>query len=141
MEMNQLEKQFQMWNRFMWMILGSSITLLITGLGNVLYPTDWPGFGNYLGGIWSSILFLAAPAGCYLLWGRRWKSIVLSERINTIFGYLAASWIDLLSLWAITETTPATDYYFLLVGSAIFIILGYIWALKRTSMQKGEIFP
>jgi len=39
------------------------------------------------------------------------------------------------------ETAPATDYYFVLVGSLIMIFLGYIWMQKKTSIPKEEIFP
>lgn len=141
METEQLEKQFQMWNRFMYMILGASITLVLLSLGTVTYGTEWPGFGNYTGGIWASIQFLAALPGLYLLLGRRWKLIPLSNRLNTIFGYFIASWLALLSLGFIMETAPATDYYLLLVGSATLVALGYIFALKRTSIPKDEIFP
>lgn len=141
METHQLEKQFQMWNRFMYMVFGSSITLALIGFGNIAYGAEWPGFGNYTGGVWTSVQFLATAPGFYLLWGRQWKSIPLSLRTNTIFGYFLAGWITLLSLGFITETAPATDYYILLVGSAILIALGYIWTQKKTSIPREEIFP
>lgn len=141
METEQLERQFQMWNRFMYMILGSSITFVLTSFGNIVYGTDWPGFGNYVGGIWTSIQLLATLLGFYLLWGRRWKSIPLSSRINTIFGYFVASWINLLSLWLIASMTPPTEYYLLLVGSAIVMVLGYVWAWKTAFTPRGEMFP
>lgn len=141
MEIEQLEKQFQAWNRFMWMVLGAAMTLVLVSLGNLVYGTDWPGFGNYVGGIWASLQLLTTLPGLYLLWGRRWKPASLSDRINTVFGYFVASWLALLSFGFMTETTPATDYYFLLVGSAILIAFGYIWALKKTSIPRDEIFP
>ena len=140
METEQLEKQFQMWNRFMYMILGASISLGLISFGSVTYGTEWPGFGNYTGGIWASIQFLAALPGLYLLWGRRWKPIPLSSRINTISGYFVASWLALLALGFIMETAPATDYYLLLIGTAILLAFGYIWTLRK-SLPKGEIFP
>lgn len=141
MDTEQLEKQLQTWNRFLYVVLGSSVTLVLIIFGTIFDGREWPGFDNYVGGIWSWIQLLATPPGFYLLWGRRWKSIPLSNRINTIIGYFAASWINLLSLRFLAETAPATDYYFLLVDSAIVIILGYIWALKRTSLPREEMFP
>jgi uncharacterized membrane protein YhaH (DUF805 family) len=141
MDTEQLEKQFQMWNRFLYMVLGSSITLAVISFGTISYGTEWPGFGNYTGGVWTSLQFLATLPGLYLLWGRRWKPIPLSSRRNTIFGYFVASWITLLSFGFIIESGPATDYYFLLVGSAILIALGYIWARRRTATPRDEIFP
>jgi len=141
MELEQLEKQFQMLIRFLWMIFGASITLGLVSFGTIVYGTKWSGFSNYVGGIWSSIQFLAILPGFYLLWGKRWNPIPLSRRIHTIFGYFAASWLNLLALGFITETAPATDYYLLLVGSAILIVLAYIWTRKKTSFSKEEIFP
>ena len=141
METAQLEKQFQMWNRFMYMLLGSSITLVLISSGLILYDAHWPGFGNYVGGIWGTIQFLTAAPGFYLLWGRLWRVIPLAGRINTIFGYFVASWLTLFSLGLITETQPVTEYYLLLVGSALLIATGYSWALRRTSAPRDEMFP
>lgn len=141
METQQLEKQFQMWNRFMYMILGASITFLLVSFGNLVYGRDWDGFGNYVGGIWSSIQLLATPPGFYLLWGRQWKGTPLSTKTNTIFGYFIASWLNLLSIAFFTDTSPLTEYYILLVGSAIVMLLGYMWTRKRISSPREEMFP
>ena len=92
MDTEQLEKQFQLWNRFMYMILGSSITLVIISFGNfVIYRNTWPGFDNYTGGVWTCIQPLAALPGFYLLWSKRWKTLPLGNRLNTVFGYFIAS--------------------------------------------------
>jgi hypothetical protein len=141
METQQLEKQFEIWKRFLFLMIGSSMTFVAVALGNIVYGTDWPGFGNYVGGIWTSIQFLSTLPGFYLLWGRQWKLISLSSRLNTIFGYFAASWLSLLSLGLIMSMPPAMDYYILLAGSAIVMIGGYSWALKRTSISREEMFP
>lgn len=141
MELEQLEKQLQMWNRFLWMIFGSSITFIAVSIGNVVYGTDWPGFGNYVGGIWTTIQLLATLPGFYLLLGKRWKAMPPSSRINTIFGYFVAGWLNLLSIYLFAEMTPPTEFIFLIVGSAILIVGGYIWSLKKTLISKEEIFP
>ena len=141
MEIEQLENQFRNWNRFMYMILGASLTFLLVSCGNLVYGRDWDGFGNYVGGIWSSIQLLATPPGFYLLWGRQWKGTPLSTKINTIIGYFVVSWINLLSISFFTETPPLTEYYILLVGSAIVMLLAYMWARKRISSPRDEMFP
>jgi hypothetical protein len=141
METNQLEKQFEMWKRLLFMLIGASITFVAIALGTIVYGTDWPGFGNYTGGIWTAIQFLSTLPGFHLLWGRHWQSIPLSSRLNTIFGYFAVSWLSLLSLGLIMSMPPATDYYILLVGGAIVITIAYIWTLKRTSLPRDEMFP
>ncbi len=141
METMQLEKQFQMWNRFLYLILGASITFVMISLGNVFYASDWPGFGNYVGGTWTGIQLFATLSGFYLLLGKRWKALPFSNRLNTIFGYFVVGWMNLFSLWLIASMTPPTEYYLLLVGTATMIAVGYIWSLKRTSHPRGEIFP
>ena len=141
MEIEQLEKQFQIWIHFLYMILSSSITFMLVSFGNLVYGNDWPGFGNYAGGIWITIQLLATLPPFYLWLAKRWRASPFSNRVNTIFGYLVVSWLNLLSLGLIASMAPATEYYVLIVGSAIVMILGYIWARKRTSLPKEEIFP
>jgi len=140
MDTDQLEKQLQIWNRFMYMVLGSSITLVITCLGNLFY-SEWSGFENYIGGIWTWIQLLATPPGFYLLLSRRWRLVPLSTRVNTIFGYFLASWFSLLAFGVITANNAPVELNFLIVGSAILIALGYIWTLKRTPNPRDEMFP
>lgn len=141
MDTSQLEKQFQMWNRFMYLILGSSITLVPIGFGNILNADRWQGFGNYMGGIWTWIQILATAPGLFLLLGRRWKVLPLAHRLNTIFGYFIASWLSLLSLGFITADNAPSELNFLIVGSALLIVFGYIWALKKMSHPRDEMFP
>lgn len=139
MEPERLEKQFQMWVHFLWMIWGVSITFAAVSFGNLLYSNDW--FGNYVGGIWLAIELLATSPGFYLWLARPWKALPFSSRLNTIFGYFVTSWINLLSLWFIASMTPPTEYYLLLVGSAIAIVFGYTWMLRKISIPRDEIFP
>jgi hypothetical protein len=141
METERLDKLFQQWNRFMYLMLGASITILLIGLGTVLYGREWPGFDNYVGGIWSGIQLMVTPPGFYLLWGRRWKPIPLSSRINTIMGYFAASWINLLAFGVITKAYLSVECILGLLGAAILVVSGYVWFLKRTSSPRDEMFP
>ncbi len=141
MDTNQLEKQFQLWNRFMYLILGSSITLVLIGLGVILNRDRWQGFENYVGGIWTLVQILATVPGFILLLLKRWRALPLANRLNTIFGYFVASWLSFLSLGLVTANNAPNELNFLIIGSALLIILGYIWALKRTSNPRDEIFP
>ena len=139
METTQIEKQFQRVAHFLWLILGASITFAVVSFGNLLHKNNW--FGSYVGGIWACLLLLSTLPGLYLLVGRQWKSISRSSRMNTSFGYLAIGWLNLLSFAFIMSMPPATDYYILLVGSAIVIALGYLWAQRKTPAIRGEMFP
>lgn len=141
MDTERLEKQFQMWNRFMYVVLGASITLVTVGLGDFLEGNRWPGFDNFIGGVWQWVQLLATPPGFYLLLGKRWKTMPLSNRLNTIFGYFIASWLSFFALGLITANNAPTELGFLIIGSAILIALGYIWALKRTLHPRDEMFP
>lgn len=141
MDAEQLEKQLQIWHRFMYMALGSSITLVLISFGNFVYADRWPGFGNYTGGVWQWVQLLTTPPGLYLLWGKRWKTLPLVNRLNTIFGYFIASWLSLVALGLITANNAPSEFNFLIAGTAILIVLGYIWVLKRTSTPRDEMFP
>lgn len=143
MDIEKPEKQFQPWNRFMYMVLGASITLLIISFGNqVIYRNAWPGFDNYTGGVWTCIQFLAALSGLYLLWDKPWRPLPLGVRLNTAFGYFGSGWLCLLALAFIIDPQNAPDeLIFIIIGSAIVIALGYVWALKRTATPRDEMFP
>jgi len=143
MDTERAEKQFQFWNRLMYMVLGSSITLVVISFGNfVSYPNTWPGFDNYTGGVWTSLQFLSILPGIYLLWNKPWKTLPLKTRLNTVFGYFGASWLCLLALAFIINPRHVPDELnFIVIGSALLIMLGYIWALKRTSMPPEDMFP
>ena len=141
MDTNQLEKQFQLWNRFMYLVLGLSITLVFISFGFILNRDKWQGFPNYIGGIWTLVEILATAPGLILLVVKRWRSLPLVNRLNTIFGYFVASWLSFLTLGLITANNAPSELNFLIIGSALLIILGYIWALKRTSTPRDEMFP
>ena len=141
MDTNQLEKQFQLWNRFMYLVLGSSITLVFISFGFILNRDKWHGFPNYIGWIWTLVEILAIVPGFILLLLKRWRSLPLANRLNTIFGYFVASWLSFLTLGLITANDAPTELNFLIIGSALLIILGYFWALKRTSTPRDEMFP
>ncbi|HEX2993845.1 MAG TPA: hypothetical protein VHP14_03420 [Anaerolineales bacterium] len=143
MNPGQLEKQFQLWNRLMYMVLGGSITLLLISFGNlVVYRNTWPGFDNYTGGVWMCLQLLTVLPGLYLLWDKPWRPLALGARLNTAFGYFVAGWFCILALSFIIDpqNTP-NELIFIIIGSAIVIALGYIWTLKRTLTPREEIFP
>ncbi|HSA99829.1 MAG TPA: hypothetical protein VLE49_04210 [Anaerolineales bacterium] len=141
MDTEKLEKQFQLWNRFMYMILGSSVTFLIVSLSFLLNGSRWSGFDNDAGGIWQWLQLLATPPGFYLLWSKHWKALPLLNRLHTIFGYFLASWLSLLALGIITSNNTPGEFNFFIVGTGLLIVLGYLWVLKRTSDPRDEMFP
>src|SRR3990172_2597105 len=121
MDTEQLEKQFQRWNRFMYVALGASITLVLISLGDVLNGDRWTGFDNYTGGVWQWIQIFSTSPGFYLLWGKGWKTLPLPYRLNTIFGYFVASWFSFLALGLITANNNPIEIYLLIAAGAILI--------------------
>lgn len=143
MDTEQVEKQFQMWNRVMYMVLGGSINLLMISFGNmVIYRNTWPGFDNYTGGIWACLEFFAVLPGLYLLWNKAWRPLPLGTRLHTAFGYFGAGWLCLVALaFTIDPRNAPDELIFMIVGSAVLIALGYAWAIRRTSLPRDEMFP
>ena len=129
MDTEQLEKQFSLWNKVMYMALGSAITLLASS------PNDF----SYTGIVWLLMQIVFIPAGFFVLFSKRWNALPLSrERLNTAFGYLFASW---LSLW-VPLTMGGGDDTTNLILLAYTVLLGllYWWARKKFS-SSAEMFP
>src|SRR5215216_5065852 len=140
MDLEQLEKELSIWNRFMYLALASSITLAIISLGNFI-ESGWPGFERYVGGLWPWMQLAVTPPGFYLLWSQRWKSMPFFDRKNTIIGFFVASWFSLLSLGLITINNALVDFSFLIVIFGALISLGNSWVSKKKSNRPDEMFP
>ena len=141
MEIDKLEKELQLWNRFMYLVLGSSITLVLIGFSFILNRDRWQGFENSIGTIWTWIQLLATTPALILLLVRRWRALSLAHRLNTIFGYSIASWLSFLALGLITINDAPNELYFFIAGAAVLIVLGYMWSLKKISIPRDEMFP
>lgn len=127
METEQLEKQLSVWNRLLYAALGSSVTILAASFNTEL-----------LGVAWLVLQIVVTSSGFFLLWGKRWKTLPLSkERVNTIFGYLFASWL----LSFVPGVLGADSLYYIIVfGYAIFILVIYRRTQKELSVS-DEMFP
>ena len=128
METEQLEKELQMWNRFMYMALGAAIAIVASS------PNDF----SFIGIVWLLLQVAITPPGFFLLLGKRWKGLPLTkERLNTIFGYFIASLLLLL----IPAVLGADSLYYILpVGYLIFILALYLRLQKKPS-DSDEMFP
>lgn len=141
METDHLEKQFQMWNHFMYMVLGASIAFVVISFGNFINPAGWSSFANYVSGPWIVLQILATLPGFYLLWSSPWKARPLQSRINTISGYFMASWFNILAFGLMIQQDPPTESSFFLVCAAVLVPLVYIWITKKPLKSRDEIFP
>lgn len=140
METELLEKEIQLWNRFMYIALPSAAMLAIISLGNFI-EGGWPGFERYVGGLWPWLQLAVTPPGFYLLWSNRWKSVPLLNRKNIVIGFFVASWLCFLSLGLITINNALVDSSFLIAGLWALLVLVSRWSSKKKSNQPDEIFP
>lgn len=126
MDTEQLEKQFAVWNRLMYVALGSAATLLASS------------FDQFLGVTWLALQIVVTSSGFFLLWGKRWKNLPLSkERTQTIFGYLIASWFLLFTPVVLGVDTL---YYIFIFGYAIFLLIIF-WRIQKKLSGSDEMFP
>jgi hypothetical protein len=131
METEQLEqqvheRQLQTGQRLMYIALGSATAILfhvvnplrdLIILFTLLYTT-WSGF--------------------YLLWGKPWRNLPLTEeRSKTIFGYLFASWLVTSAIFFYSLLPPLG---LLLFAYTVFLLVMYWRTRKRLSMS-DEMFP
>ena len=141
METEQLEQQLPLGNRFMYMALGSSVTLALISYGNYLNGSRWPDFDSYAGELWQWMQITTTPPGFYLLRGQHWKRLPFSIRRNTILGFFLASWITFLSFGFITTNEALFDFDTFLILCALLIAAAYIWMVKKKSNRPEEMFP
>jgi hypothetical protein len=141
METTPLQKQLQMWDRFMYVVLGSSITFLVISFGNFINPSEWSSFANYASEPWMVLELLAMSSGIYLLWHKRWKALPLQSRINTVSGYFIASWFGFVAFGLMIQREFPTESSFLLVCAAVLLPVVYLWASRKRSSPRDEIFP
>ena len=128
MDTEQLEKELQTWNRFMYMALGAAIALVASS------PNDFA----LTGIVWLLLQIAITPLGFLLLLGKRGKSLPLTrERMTIGFGYLAASLI-LFLLPGILGATDPLDFLFL-VGYLILLVVLYFRLQKKPS-DSDEMF-
>jgi len=129
MDTEKLEKQLPIWNKLMYMALGSVITLVAAS------PNNFASVGI----VWLLIQIAITPPGFFLLLGKRWNALPLSrERINTAVGYLAASWLSLFV--PLTMGGGDDTYNFILLAYTAF--LGFLyWRIRRKFSDSDEMFP
>ena len=131
METEQLEqevrdRQLQAWQKLMYVALGVAITILFHAFDPLrdliilfaLLYTTWSGF--------------------YLLWGKPWRNLPLTEaRSKTSFGYLLASWLTAFAIFAYSWLPPLG---LLLLLYTVFLFLTY-WRSRKKLSVADEMFP
>ena len=128
MDTERLEKQLSIWNKLMYMALGSVITLVVSS----------PDGFAHVDIIWFLVQVAVTPPGFFLLFGKRWNTWPVSkERVNTGLGYLFASW---LSLFVPLLLGAGSAYTLFLLLYTVFLGLVYQRVQKKSS-NSDEMFP
>lgn len=129
MDTEQLEKQLPIWNKLMYMALGSVITMLASSPNNF----------SFTGIVWLLMQIAFIPSGLVLLFGKPWKALPLSrERMNTAFGYLLASWLALFVPLTMGGGDDTTNFILLVYT----VFLGFLyWRVRKKFSSSEEMFP
>ena len=139
MEIDSLEKKLMLWKQILFIVLGASITLLATGVGEL--PMGNPFFPGWYA-VWFVIQLAAILPGFVLLLGKHWVKLPLKERLNTIFGYFAVAWIVFLAFGVRSLVLPLPGSYWWIAGLALVMIAGsYGWLYRKLFHTPEEIFP
>jgi hypothetical protein len=128
MDTERLEKQLSIWNKLMYMALGSVITLVVSS------PNEF----SQVDLVWLLVQIAITPPGFFLLFGKPWKALPVSrERVNTGLGYLFASW---LSLFVPLILGAGSAYTLFLLFYTVFLGILYQRVQKKFS-NSDEMFP
>jgi hypothetical protein len=139
MNIKSLEKRLEIWKRILWINIGAAFTLMATGIADPPNISE-PYFPGWYG-IWFVLLLASLFPGFILLLGKHWMQVPLQERLNTMFGFLAITWVNFLSGGIKMGLGISNEYIYFLLVSATAIAAGY-WGLRRKILRsQADIFP
>jgi len=136
MTIEYLEKQLESWKRLLLLFLGAAFTLTASTIGitgDYYFTLGWVV-------IWIVVQLGAMPAGLMLLFGKEWRRLPLSRRLNAAFGYLAVAWLAWLAVgFRVVGETLGGFAFIVFVGG----VLGAAYLLTRRARINAseEIFP
>lgn len=140
MDINTLQKRLEVWKRILFITIGASLTLFVQAMlhyqesQSLIYDMSWYG-------VWFIVQLAAFLPGFVLLWGKHWMQIPLLERLNTIFGYFAVTWFNLLSVGFRIDPYSSKAFNFLWLGCVIALAVGYLWLRRKSLEISNEMFP
>jgi hypothetical protein len=140
MDIISLEKRLEIWKRILFITAGASLVLFIQALlyyidtERLLYPMSWYG-------VWVLVQIASFLPGFVLLLGKHWVKLPLDERLNTIFGYFAITWLTFVPVAIRVDRYTSKASNFILLGCAIAIIMSYMWLRRKSQATQNEIFP
>ncbi len=90
--------------------------------------------------LWLTIQFAMFACAAVLAFFPPWRKVNLPKRIDLIFGFLLAAWINLLALGAQDPLNIAGEYNVLVVIYLLMLGLGYWWQGRKKDKAE-EVFP
>jgi hypothetical protein len=126
LEQHVRENQVQIWEKLMYVGLGSSVAILF----HVREPLRDI--------ILTVTLLYTTLSGFYLLWGSPWRTIRFTEsRSRAIFGHLLASWLVTFAIFSYSRL-PALGFVF--AAYTILLLVIYVRTRRKLSTLE-EMFP
>jgi hypothetical protein len=95
---------------------------------------------NWRIALWLIILFLILACAAILAFHPAWRKIALAKRLDLIFGFLLAAWINFLSLGAQDLLNIPGEYNVLVVVYLLALGIGYWWQGRKKDKAE-EVFP
>ncbi len=149
MNIERLDKQREWWQAWFYVYVGATITLLALALTNnpnqgILRSNNW---NWYL--IWVVVHLGGAPLAIRLVFGQDWRQLGFTQRLDTIYGYLATEWVSFLALFIKYQSDEGD---LLAIWPGLLLVFGFIaatvatglsyWFLRRTHVNSSEeMFP
>ncbi|MBI5932967.1 MAG: hypothetical protein HY867_04610 [Chloroflexi bacterium] len=90
--------------------------------------------------LWLAIQSAIFACAAVLAFFRPWRKVNLSKRMDLIFGFLLAAWINLLALGAQDPLNIPGEYNVLVVIYLLALGLGYWWQGRKKDKAE-EVFP
>lgn len=142
MSTESLEQQLEKWKRVLLLLAGVGLTLAISMVGFERPYTFSLGWIT----IWLVLELGAIPAGLLIFFGKEWRQLPLTQRLNTAFGFLGAAWLGWLAvgLWVYSESSSLggsfTRLAFVLLIGAV-LAISYLLQRRAHTSSPEDIFP
>lgn len=90
--------------------------------------------------LWLFIQLAIFACAAILVFFPPWRKVNLSKRMDLIFGFLLAAWINLLALGAQDPLNTPSEYNALAVIYLLALGIGY-WGFRHKKDKAEEVFP
>lgn len=168
-KIERLEAQLPRWEKWLYACFSAAVIMLVHAfikasenflLADLLFsieqktlvPTTIPNYFGYVNNVnnvilspernwlWVIVELAALAPAAILAFHSAWRKVPLVKRLDLIFGFLLASWVNLLALGAQNPLNVSDAHNFFVLGYLLALGLGYWW-LRRKKEKAEEVFP